>query len=232
MNWQNVTLEHYQALYPVITSTQPDWEKDMQIVSILFNLTEKQLDALPLDKYRELKKACAFLYQPIPQTGERVFYGRKRKYKLLKDVRKMPFARYAEIKSFTGSNEGDFIKNLHLLIASMVQPYKKILGCFWIKETYDASKHADYADDLLSAKFTSVYGAAVFFYLLFTYSIKSLPHYMTSQMEKMQVSNPQEAYTLLLNTLDGFITQNKLPTLKASQLKRLGRLIPSRHSTS
>jgi hypothetical protein len=229
MKWENITLETYQSIYNIITSKLPDWEKEMQMVCVLFNLTEKQLDDLSLDYYRGLVKQIQFLYQPIPGSSKRILYGKKYRYKLITDVRRMPFARYAEVKTFTGATEADFIKDLHRLTASIVQPQKKICG-IWVNVAYEAARHSEYADDLLSAPFIQVHASAVFFYLLFTYSIKTLHSYMVQQMKEQQMNSPEMQYTHLLNTLDGFIQQHSLPSLKASHLKRLGIFPPFKPS--
>jgi hypothetical protein len=225
MKWETITLEQYQAIYKITHSKMPEWEMEMELVSTIFNLTEKELEALPIDHYRELKKQIAFLYQPLPQVKPKAFSGKKYHYKLVTDVRKMPFGRYAEVKSFVGEAEADFISNLHMLTASIVKPYHKV-GPLLIPVDYDPARHREYAEDLLQAPFIQVHASAVFFYLLFTYSIKSLKDYMMQQMKQQKVTSPELTYTHLCATLDGFIQQNNWPTMKASLLMQLGIFPP------
>jgi hypothetical protein len=233
MTWNDVTLSHYQQLYPTITDPSLDhWEKDMEIVRVLNNMTHKELEELPFHDYRELRKDISFIYQ-VPQGGQpKYLQGKKRRYKVIYDIQKMPFARYAEAKTFAGSTEAEFVKNMNMLVASMVMPMKKRFGV-WKPDVYDSERHSEYADDLLDASFQDVYQASVFFYQLFTLLIHSLKGYMvenlmTANLTKAQAEGVHEA---LCSSLDGFTTANKLPTLKASVWKRLGISQPCAPST-
>jgi hypothetical protein len=226
MNWQNVTLEHYQLLFPIIQDKSlADWEKEIQIVSILYNLTEHQIDSLSLAEYKKLKASIQFLYQPIPGKPVKYIRGKKRKYKLIYDVRQMPFARYAEAKTFSTK---DTIANMHKLSASMVQPMRRICG-IWFKEKYDAAKHEEYAEDLLSAPFPAIYHSAVFFCTLFALWMKTSEDFMVQQLIQMGMKKEQaiREHRALCSSMDGFTMQNSLPTLKPSLYKQLGISPPS-----
>jgi hypothetical protein len=228
MNWQNVTLEHYQLLFPIIQDKSlADWEKEIQIASILYNLTEHQIDSLSLAEYKKLKASIQFLYQPIPGKPVKYIRGKKRKYRLIYDVRQMPFARYAEAKTFSTK---DTIANMHKLSASMVQPMRRVCG-IWFKEKYDAAKHEEYAEDLLSAPFPAIYHSAVFFCTLFALWMKTSEAFMVQQILEMNrdpnLTKAKTMYQVLCSSMDGFIMQNSLPTLKPSLLKRLGISPPS-----
>lgn len=227
MNWKDLTVAHYQALYPVLMSKDlTPFEREVLIVSILHNITETQIDHLHLDKYKELRAACSFIYTDIPGRPKKHLRGKKRRYKVVYQVDKIPFARYAEIQQFKGETEKEYIDNLHMVVASMVVPMRRRLG-IWVKDKYDASAHGDYAEDLQESSFVDVFHTVVFFYHLYNALIKTMSGYMIEQMMKQGKSRDQatEEHAALCSALDGFITANGLPPLSASQSMRLGRLL-------
>jgi hypothetical protein len=232
MTWNNITLAHYQAIYPITLSKEDDWEKDIKIVAILNNLTENQIDSMPESQYRALKAKSSFIYSELPK-GRTPFYirGKKRKYKVNYNIEQMPFARYAEVKSFVGHNEADYVNNLHLLMASMVIPMKKKLGV-WVLDKYNAELHADYAEDLTNAPFRDVYHTSVFFCHLYRNSMYASKDFILEEWSQaMTMDLAKSAHEDLCRTLDGFIIASRLPTLKESLYRRLGIPPPSGHST-
>jgi hypothetical protein len=230
MNWHKLTLSQYQQLYPVITSERED--KDFEIVRIVNNLTEKELDSLPMSQFKALLKESAFIYSLPEHVVPKYLKGKKRRYKILYDIQNAPFARYAEVKTFTGSTESDFIQNMHKLAASMVLPQKRVLG-IWRDEAYDSNKHPEYADDLLDCSFISVYNSCVFFYHLYNALMHSLKGFMVGNLMLTSLSRSQaeEVHQVLCDSLDGFITANSLPPLKESVWRRLGISRPCEHLT-
>jgi hypothetical protein len=233
MNWQNLTVEQYQALYPVIEDqTLDDFERDARIVSILFNLTDRQVEALPLTEFKKLRAQSLFLNTPLPkQAPAKYLRGKKGRYKITYDVAQVRIGRTAEIKTFLQQDKTT-IKSLHRLIASMVQPYKRVLGV-WVKDTYDAGKHEAYAEDLQGAKFLDVYNACVFFYHLYQLWTHASRDYLVGQMIQTGKTRT-EAETLhrdLCGILDGFITLHSLPTITESLWKRCGISRPLKPTT-
>lgn len=228
MNWKDLTVAHYQALYPVITSKDlTPFDREVQVVSILHNITETQIDHLPLDKYKQLRAECSFIHTDIPGKPKKYIKGKKRRYKVVYQVDKIPFSRYAEIQQFKGETEKQYIDNLHMVVASMVVPMRRRFG-IWVVDRYDAGAHGDYAEDLLESSFVDVFHTVVFFYHLYTALIKTMSGYMIGQMMKEQGktrAQAMEEHAVLCSALDGFITANALPPLSASQSMRLGRLL-------
>jgi hypothetical protein len=223
MNWKKLTLAHFQALYPITKNKNltPE-DRDIQLICILYNIPETQVDSMPVDKFKELRRSLSFLSEIPDQKPALYLRGKKRKYQIIYNPEQMYFSRYVETKAFKGGNEDEFIANLHKFTASIVQPLKKNIWGRWVPDKYDAVKHPEYAEDLQEANFLSVYHAAVFFYLLYYAWIRCSPTYFTSQLKKMRCPNPEEMYQALLIDMDGFIQQNKLPNLKESVWKRLG----------
>lgn len=222
MNWKNLTVAHYQALYPITKDKDlTDEDRSVKIISALYGLTEAQIDELSMGEFMRMLNESNFLLEDIPTVKPvRYLKGKKRKYKIIYNVPDLPFARYAEIKTFRGSTEEDLIMNLHKIVASMVMPVK-----FLKTQKYDAANHADYASDIQDARFIDVFNICVFFCHFFAASIASTKDYFIQGIMTTTKATRVEAeteYTNLLNGLAGFITQHKLPNMKESLLKQLG----------
>ena len=97
----------------------------------------------------------------------------------------------------------------------MVMPMK-LTWRGWKVAKYDASKHEEYADDLLSASFESVYGSVVFFCQVFSDSITSLKDYLKEELTKNGMDKLEAELTImaLCNVMDGFTRLPSLPNMK------------------
>ena len=219
--WQKISVWQYQQIYNVLNSkdeNDTDLDINVRLVAIVNNLTEMQVDSLPLDEYAKLSKSITFLNEPI--NGKPVKFIRtsnSKRYRINYDVSKMPFARYIESKVFSQ----DLYGNLHKLAATMVIPQKKKLG-FWVDLPYDASSHQEYANDMLEAKFVDVYHSLVFFYQVYRNWIEVSQDYMANKLTKagMKEQEATKVVVSLLNILDGNIMPNLLPSTKIAQLRK------------
>jgi hypothetical protein len=219
--WDKINVWQYQQIYNVYNSKDKyltEIEVNSKLVSIVNDMTEAQVDSLTITQFNKLKKSILFLTQPI--AGKPVKYisiNKTKRYKINYDVSKMPFARYIESKVFSE----DLYNNLHKLAATMVIPQKRILG-IWFKQKYDASKHEQYSEDMLTARFIDVYHSLVFFYQVYRNWIEVSQDYMVSKMMQtgMTQDKAKEVVQDLCTTLDGNIPPNLLPTTKVAQLRK------------
>jgi hypothetical protein len=219
--WEKINVWQYQQIYNVYNSKDKyltEIEVNSKLVSIVNDMTEAQVDSLTITQFNKLKKSILFLTQPI--AGKPVKYisiNKNKRYKLNYDVSKMPFARYIESKVFSE----DLYNNLHKLAATMVIPQKRILG-IWFKQKYDASKHEQYSEDMLTARFIDVYHSLVFFYQVYRNWIEVSQDYMVSKLMQtgMTQDKAKEVVQDLCTTLDGNIPPNLLPTTKVAQLRK------------
>lgn len=220
--WDKINVWQYQQIYNVLTTrdkNDTDLDTDVKLIAIVNNMTEMQVDSLPLHRYAELKETISFLNEPI--NGKAVKYihiSKSKRYKLNYDVSKMPFARYIESKVFSE----DLYGNLHKLAATMVIPQKRNRLGFWVTEQYDASKHKEYADDMLEARFVDVYHSLVFFYQVYRNWIEVSQGYLANKMQEAGMNQEQAKGVVqsLLSILDGNITPNLLPNTKIVELAK------------
>lgn len=224
--WDKINVWQYQQIYNVLNTkdkNDTDLDIDVKLIAIVNNMTEMQVDSLPLNKYAELKSTILFLNEPI--KGKPVKYipiSINKRYKLNYDVSKMPFARYIESKVFSE----DLYNNLHKLAATMVIPQKRKFG-IWFNETYDASRHQEYSEDMLTAKFINVYHSLVFFYQVYRNWIEVSQGYLVKKMVQsgMQEAQAKEVVQNLCSILDGSIQPNLLPTTKIAQFQKHMNLV-------
>jgi hypothetical protein len=219
--WEKISVWQYQQIYTALNSKEKDatdLDLEVKLVGIVNNMTEMQIDSLPLNEYKELSKTIAFLNEPIQGTPKKhIAISRSRRYRINYDISKMPFARYIESKVFSE----DLYGNLHKLAATMVIPQKRKLG-FWVDQPYDASKHQEYSNDMLEAKFIDVYHSLVFFYQVYRNWIKVSQDYLVNKMVEagMKEDKAKEVAVNLCSILDGSIQPNLLPSTKIAQLRK------------
>lgn len=228
MNWSEVTVWQYQQIENLLSKKEKDGDTELDLavktLAILTNRTEAQIDSLSLTELKKQLKTIDFLHttKPEPKPQNFIKVGKK-KYRCIYDVRKMPYARYIETKYF-GS---DVTNNLHKIAASMIMPMKWTWRG-WKLAKYDASKHDEYAQDLLAAPFESVYGSVVFFCQVFTDSITNLEDYFKKEMIKKGMSSIEAEMTMmdLCDSMDGYIKLQSLPNLKKSSWRKFMNYLP------
>lgn len=208
MNWKDVTVWQWQQIQNIaLKQGAGDTFLDIAVktLAILKNQTEGQIDSLSLKELKDELTKIEWVNntQPNPKPQNYIKVNGKR-YKCVFDVRNMPYARYIETKFFAE----DVTNNLHKIAASMVVPMK-LTWRGWKVAKYDSTKHEEYANDLLSAPFESVYGSLVFFCQVLRDSIRIIVDSSKNELIQKGLSELEiEVITKdLWSDLDGFINQ-------------------------
>ena len=208
MNWKDVTVWQWQQIQNIaLKQGAGDTFLDIAVktLAILKNQTEGQIDSLSLKELKDelTKIEWVNTTQPNPKPQNYIKVNGKR-FKCVFDVRNMPYARYIETKFFAE----DVTNNLHKIAASMVVPMK-LTWRGWKVAKYDSTKHEEYANDLLSAPFESVYGSLVFFCQVLRDSIRIIVDSSKNELIQKGLSELEiEVITKdLWSDLDGFINQ-------------------------
>ena len=208
MSWDKINVFQYQQLIPAL-SIEDVTDQNMRLIGILNGWTENQVDSLSVEQYAKEKSKLTFLNETIVGNPVKYINVNGKRYKCIYDIRKLPSGRYIESKVFSQ----DLVGNLHKLAASMVIPMKKtIFG--WREVKFDASRHEEYATDMLEARFVDVYHSIVFFYQVYRNWMEISKDYLIQQMMKVGKSHSEAKKEVqnLLNILDGSIVPNLLPT--------------------
>jgi len=220
MNWKDISVFKWQQLINLFTKEKELDEIDLALKSlaIVKGMTENEVNSLLLADLKKQLKDIEFIHEEIEPKAQKFIEVNGRRYKCVYDVRKMPMARYIESKYFAT----DVNNNLHKICASMVLPMKKTLFG-WKVDKYDASKHDEYAQDMLEAPITAILGSVVFFYQIYQEWIKISKDYLIAEMmEKNLTREESEAvHQTLCEIMDGFTKPNWLQIMNESRYKML-----------
>lgn len=129
-------------------------------------------------------------------------------YGLNYEIKKPPFnaGRYVEVATFSK----DIIGNLHLILASMAVPYK------WFRPVR-SDDHEAISADMKHADFKNAYHAAVFFYAVFSKSMKAIQPYLIQEMKgKMPEKQARQTLQDLQRALDGYTMPRWYRNLRVS----------------
>ena len=220
MSWDSINVFQYQQLIPAL-SIEDVTDQNMRLIGILNGWTENQVDSLSVQEYAKEKAKLTFLNETIQGNPVKFINVNGKRYKCIYDIRKLPSGRYIESKVFSQ----DLVGNLHKLAASMVIPMKKtIFG--WREVKFDASRHEEYATDMLEARFVDVYHSIVFFYQVYRNWMETSKDYLIQQMMKVGKSHSEAEKEVqnLLNILDGSIAPRLLPISTISNITKVMNL--------
>jgi hypothetical protein len=218
MTWQDLNLFQYQQLVNAL-KIEDDIDKTVKLISIVTSKTENEVLSMSIADFNKAKESLNFLANDIEGKPVKYIDVNGKRYKCIYDVRNIPAARYIESKVYGA----DLVTNIHKLAATMVMPMKKtIFG--WRLDKYDASKHEEYAQDMLEARFVDVYHSAIFFLSVFLNLIKCSEDFLIQSLNQMKTPSDQtEAVQDFLKYMDGTIPYMKLPNSIILQLKLHGK---------
>lgn len=221
MTWKDINVFQWQQITDLFTKESKDLtDLDMAVkaTAIVMGLTEHQIDSLPIDKLKPLLEQVSFLHMEIKPDAAKYIKANGKRYRCIYDIRKLPAARYIEAKYFSDDTNG----NLHKLAACMVMPQKRNWLGKWVDDKYDASKHSEYADDMLYAPIVNVLGSVVFFYQVYNNWIRSSKDYLIAEMMKANMTKYQaeKLYIHLCEITAGFIKPGWSLNMKASGLRK------------
>ena len=218
MTWQDINLFQYQRLLPILQESE-NIEQYSKIIGVLYNMTDNEVNSLSVDQYLDYKaKVNILLNTDIVGKPVKFIKLKGKRYKCIYNIKNLPAARYIESKVFSD----DFIGNLHKIAATMVLPMKRtIFG--WKLAKYDASKHEEYAQDMLEARFVDVYHSAVFFLSVLMNWTKVSQGYLIEELSKTKThSEATKEVADLLKYMDGIIPYMRLPDSTIQRLMRSG----------
>ena len=218
-SWKDVNVSQWQDLTKLYTE-EGNTNLDLIVKSlcILMNKTEHEVDSFSMSHISMYAKQISFTHEEVMPVAQRYIDVNGKRYRCIYDVRRMPAARYIETKVFTGMASVN--EQLHKIAACMVVPQKKVFGCLWyVDDVYDASKHSEYADDLLSASITDVLGSVIFFCNVYINSMWNLKTYLLMEAlknRKMTPTQSEEVVNNLCKDLGGIISPSWLVDTRTS----------------
>lgn len=206
LNWSNITVQQYQDVYRFVEDESlDDMARLDAVIGSLFDLTANEVDNLSVEQYTSFAKQCTFVLEAVEIPGKAVKYikanGRKYfvNYSPRTLLRNLRHRQYVEAMTFAEKP----IENLHLFLASLVQPVR--FGFWPVKNK--AEQHEQVAEDMLHAPFVNAYHAAVFFCKLYEASMKVIGACLSEEMRRTGKLSKREADIMvkhLQSAMDGF----------------------------
>lgn len=210
MTWDKITLGQYQDIYKLSKDeSYDDVERIARAISIMYGLSEAQVDDLTVPKFNELGKSCAFIMtEDIPGKPVKSFCVGTKKYAINYKPSTLKHRQYVEILHFAEKP----IENMHYIMASLVNPVR-----FGFKLKNKADDHSKVADDMVNAPFSVIYHSCIFFCKLYKSLIEHIQPYLMQQMMNKGMTSGQAKKILMysIKGMDGFIQQKRWPDLKA-----------------
>jgi len=184
-NWNTITIEDYQLIYGIINdANMNDFEKEVKLISIINEISEDELDNMPLDKFKDLKPSLDFLHKgTIEGKLQKYVKVNDTKYVMSLDAFKLTYGQYVDITTFL-AGENAMVENLHLIMASLSMPVKTN---WYGKESvmpYGSVEHSKVSSDMLKSNFANCYHTSVFFLKLISALIKAIGVYSVKEVLK------------------------------------------------
>jgi hypothetical protein len=220
-----MTVEKFQELYVISQMETDEVSKSMLLAQSFTGLDEETINKMSPKRFNRLcsniLKDFDVLKTDWDNTNPKaIIYANGRYYQMNYDISKKPnnAGKYVELATFSE----DMINNLHKILATMATPLKVT----WKGLKPTERDHPDIADDMLKAEFKVAYQAAVFFYIVFKESMKSLSTYLIEELPMEKRAEFLKAMELLTSISDGFTLPKWYLNWKASHLKQYGVYLP------
>lgn len=209
-----MTIKMFQDLFSISQMEMEEIDKSILLVQAYTGKSEFEINKMSVKKFNRL---CAKIKAVFDNLGKQMIEGKPKNlikangkwYWLNFEINEMNAGRYVETATFGN----DVIGNLHKLMATMCTPMK----WSWkglVPDKYVAENHSKYADDMLQADFNHAYQSCVFFYAVFSESMKVLQYSLEGeQMEKEMLNNHLMNFK---RVMDGCLMPSWLVNLKIS----------------
>ena len=127
--WEDITLEKYINLRPVLQTEQKPIERIINTLCVLTGEKKEVIKDISLEQYNELIKKMKFLETELPKTlkAKRFKVGGKW-YEFQLDARKLLFGEYIsamELLQDAANNEEVIFNNLHKILTTICRPVER-----------------------------------------------------------------------------------------------------------
>lgn len=167
-SWEDITIEMYIKLKPILETEQEPVTKVINILCILTGKNREQIKEITLPDYRMLLKKMSFLNTELPKElrKKRIkLNGQWYEWKI--DAKNMLFGEYIsvmEIMQKASNNEAVLFNNLHKILTVIFRPIEKRYGMFWRSTQVDGEKIRETSENILKhMSMADAYPIAVFF---------------------------------------------------------------------
>ena len=189
-SWNDITLEMYIKLKPVLETEQEPVTKVINILCILTGLKREEIKNITLPDYKNLLKKMSFLNSELPKElkDKRIkLNGQWYEWKI--DAQNMLFGEYIsvmEIMQKANKNDDVLFKNLHKILTVIFRPIEKRYGVFWRSMEMNGDRIRETADNILKhMSIADAYPIAVFFCSRYPDLMKVIKTSLSQEAEKI-----------------------------------------------
>ena len=167
-SWDDITIEMYIKLKPVLETEQEPITRVINLLCILTGKKREEIKDITLPDYKMLLDKMSFLNTELPKDlrKKRIkLNGQWYEWKL--DAKNMLFGEYIsvmEIMQKASDNEAVLFNNLHKILTVIFRPVEKKYGMLWRSIQVDGEKIRETSENILKhMSIADAYPIAVFF---------------------------------------------------------------------
>lgn len=204
-SYKQITVAQYQELLPIYRKALNETDSIKaadhwcNIIAILADCQTEEVEALPINKLKDIIKSLAWLNSYGSYKKKFTLFHNGKLYKAFRTAKGFNTARYVEYKTFLG--RGGLIENMHMILATIYQPY------FKSKQT-----HEERAIEFRSAKMADVFPVVFFYSVAYRNSINRIQEYGL----RLAKEKNKEAEKALMATLKEVLESTGVGTLQST----------------
>lgn len=121
MTWKNITIEQYQQIVAIAKTDLPEFNKEIELVSYLFNVSKDEIMYYPIEKFKYLAKQIDFLEDVYEGEMQTKFTIDGVEYQVHWEMEKKTAGQFIDLSEMTKDSE--LINDrLHQILAVICVP--------------------------------------------------------------------------------------------------------------
>lgn len=188
-SWHQVSLSDFNKIIQIQKdSNLEEFEKNIKILTVLTDLTEEQLELMPVSDVKDLITKTSFLNEDVPTVPLKKRYTiNGKKYFLIQNIHKLTGAQFVDLTSFL-KDPSEVENNLAWIIAILLLPIRKKYLVFNKTEKYSETELEIIKDSVLQMSFVDVKAISDFFLSITKIFAETTISYMGSQISHQLMS--------------------------------------------
>jgi len=189
-SWNDITIEMYIKLKPVLETEQEPVTKIINTLCILTDKKREDVENITIPDYKLLLKKMSFLSTELPKEIKRKkikLNGQWYEWKW--DAQNMLFGEYIsvmEIMQKASENNAILFDNLHKILTVIFRPIEKKYGLFWKSKKIDGDMIRETSENILKhMSIADAYPIAVFFCNRYPDLMRIIKTSLTEKAEKI-----------------------------------------------
>ena len=196
-SWNDITIEMYIKLKPILETEQMPITRVINILCILTGKKREEIKEITLPDYKMLLNKMAFLNTELPkELGKKRIKLNGQWYEWKLDAQNMLFGEYIsimEIMEKASKNNAVLFDNLHKILTVIFRPVEKKLGIIWKSSKVDGEKIRETSENILKhMSIADAYPIAVFFCSRYPNLMKTIKTSLNQKAEKIMTEVRKE----------------------------------------